>query len=69
MKIINILIYFTAFLIGLGIWKVSRDTLYYVVLVKYKGSINNKGSAATVIDFLAVILGIVSVFAWLLLWL
>jgi hypothetical protein len=68
MKIINILIYFTAFLIGLGIWKVSRDILYYVVLVKYKGSINNKGSAVTVIDFLAVILGIVSVFAWLLLW-
>jgi len=69
MKLTQILIYLTAFLIGLGIWKVSRDILYYVVLVKYKESINNKWSAATVIDFLAVIFGVAGVFAWSLLWL
>lgn len=69
MRLTHILIYFTAFLIGIGIWKVSRDILYYMVLVKYKDSINNKGSAATVIDFLAVVSGISSVFIWSLLWL
>ncbi|MBW1737580.1 MAG: hypothetical protein JRJ69_08515 [Deltaproteobacteria bacterium] len=66
---IQALIYPTAFLIGLGIWKVSRDILYYVILVKYKDSINNKWSAALVIDFLAVVFGIAGVFAWSLFWL
>jgi hypothetical protein len=69
MKMKQGLIYLTAFLIGLGIWKVSRDILYCVILVKYKDSIKIKWSAATVIDFLAVVFGIASVFAWSPFWL
>lgn len=69
MKLITVLIYFTAFLVGLGLWKASSDLLYYLVLVKHKDSIRNKGTASAVIDFLAVFMGIGGVFVWSLLWL
>jgi len=69
MNLKDILIYLTAFLVGLGLWKVSRDILYYVVLVKYRNSVTDKGTAATIIDFVAAFFGIGGVFVWCLLFL
>jgi len=69
MTLKDLLIYFTAILVGLGLWKVSGDLLYYAILVKRKDSIRDKGTASAVIDFLALFLGIGGVFAWSLLWL